>query len=264
MNNSIYRNNNNRGQTSDFLNSPEDMNKTRRSDSPMSQIPSKPTRPYPNVQSSKPKKERYGMSSGVWDVTLAITETALDIIKAVMVVGGIISANLADVLFGAVGITILFGGSSNLFNGTPVWIIGLILSMGASAIQIVLWSMIQKRDITFYQIFHWKKLPSDVRGFLLMAFTVWTLDTLVDVSPVALLVQNSEYETIAPLYVAMIVAVSVIVFILCGFSEIMTSNMRSLLTGGGNSGSGQNQPSQSSQGKRYNSETKFPVGLPRK
>jgi len=192
----------------------------------------KPT-PYPLVSNGYKKQEnRYGMTSNVWEKTLTATETLLDIIKAIMVVGGILAANLADVIFGAVGITILFGGSSALFNGTPVWVIGLILSMGASAIQIFLWSMIQKRGITISHLIHWKKLPTDVQTFLAMAFTVWALDTLIDMSPIALLVQNSQYESITPLYIVMVASVSILVFILCGFSEIMTSNMRAMLTGG--------------------------------
>jgi hypothetical protein len=182
-----------------------------------------------NPSVSPTSEPRYGMSNNIWGITLTVTETLLDIIKAVMVVGGILAANLADVIFGAVGITILFGGTSALFNGTPVWLIGTILSMGASAIQIYLWSLIQKRGITISQLFNWKKIPTDTRGFLGMAFLVWFIDTLIDMSPVALLVQNSQYETIQPLYIAMVTSVSILVFILCGFSEIMTSNMRGML-----------------------------------
>jgi len=193
------------------------------------------TEPFVPIKTNKKKETkaeaRYGMSNGVWDITLKITEVLLDIIKAIMVVGGILSANLADVIFGAAGITILFGGSSASFNGTPVWIIGTILSLGASAIQIFFWSAIQKRGITMSQIFNWKTLPKDIKPFLTMAGIIWFSDTLIDMSPIALLVQNSQYETITPLYWAMIVVVSIIVFILCGFSEIMTSNMRAILEG---------------------------------
>ena len=192
-----------------------------------SPVPNSRPQPFTTGKSN----ERYGMSNGVWAVTLKVTETLLDIIKAFMVVGGILSANLADVIFGAAGITILFGGSSALFNGTPVWIIGTILSLGASAIQIVLWSAIQKRGIKLDHLFHWKKIPADMRAFLGMAGLIWFLDTLIDMSPIALLVQNSEYQVFTPIYSAMIIAVSVIVFILCGFSEIMTSNMRGILSG---------------------------------
>ena len=188
--------------------------------------------PTPYQQQSRPATatKRYGMSDGVWGVTLKTTEILLDIIKGFMVVAGILAANMADVIFGTVGITILFGGSSALFNGTPVWVIGAILSMGASAIQIFLWGAIQKRGITLDKILHWN-IPNDMKLFLGMALVVWFLDTLIDMSPIALLVQNSQYEAITPLYWAMIVAVSIIVFILCGFSEIMTSNMRGMLEG---------------------------------
>ena len=177
-----------------------------------------------------------------------------------MVVGGILAANLADVIFGTVGITILFGGSSALFNGTPVWVIGLILSMGASAIQIFLWSLIQKRGLSLNQLFNWKKLPSDIKGFMSMAFVVWFLDTLIDLSPVALLVQNSQYKTIEPLYWAMIASVSVIVFILCGFSEIMTSNMRGMLLM-----EETRKPNNNSSSQTYQSTTRdIPNSIPRK
>ena len=208
---------------------------------------------------SKPT-ERYGMSGEVWNATLKVTETLLDIIKAFMVVGGILSASLADVIFGAAGITILFGGSSANFNGTPVWLIGTILSLGASAIQIFLWSAIQKRGITLSHLLHWKKIPGDMRAFLTMAGVIWFLDTLIDMSPIALLVQNSQYEAIETLYIAMIVAVSIIVFILCGFSEIMTSNMRGILTGATTQAQTSRQPVYNT--KR--AETSFPSSIPKK
>jgi hypothetical protein len=184
----------------------------------------------------------------------------MDIIKAFMVVGGIISASMADVIFGAAGITILFGGSSATFNGTPVWVIGTILSLGASAVQIFLWSAIQKRGITLDHILHWKRIPKDMRAFLGMAGIIWFLDTLIDMSPIALLVQNSQYEEITLLYWAMIVAVSIIVFILCGFSEVMVSNMRSILEGP--TAQSSNSPSKPVY-NRNNMENSFPT-LPKK
>jgi len=206
------------------------------------------------VYNNKLPDSRTGMSNGVWDATLKITEVMLDVIKAVMVVGGIIASNLADVIFGAAGITILFGGSSVVFNGLPVWIIATIISMGASSIQIFLWSLIQKRNIGLSDILKWRKLPSDIKGFLSMALIVWTFDTLIDMSPIALLVQNSQFESIGWLYWAMVTAVSIIVFLLCGFSEVMTSNMRGMLLG-----NQENKPKQT----EYTKKNSVIDGLPK-
>jgi len=185
----------------------------------------------PPVSRQSSSNDRTGMSNKVWENTLKISEILVDVIKAFMVVGGILAANLADVIFGAAGITILFGGSSVIFNGLPVWIIATIISMGASSIQIFLWSLIQKRNIGFSDILKWKKLPSDIKGFLSMALVVWIFDTLIDMSPIALLVQNSQFQSVTWLYWAMVISVSVIVLLLCGFSEVMTSNMRGMLLG---------------------------------
>jgi hypothetical protein len=234
---------------------------------PQYQYPNRQQKQVEQRKEEKPARieERHGMSNGVWGFTLAITEIILDIIKAIMVVGGIVAANLADVIFGTVGITILFGGSSALFNGTPVWVIGLILSMGASAVQIFLWSLIQKRGIGISQILKWKRLPEDIKMFMSMALVVWVLDTLIDMSPIALLVQNSQYESITPLYFAMIGAVSIIVFILCGFSEIMTSNMRAMLMAGSDNSKKNSQQQSNNQTQQYQSVTRnIPNSIPRR
>jgi len=186
----------------------------------------------PNFTQSNNNEERYGMSNAVWDWTLKITEITLDITKAIMVIGGIIAANMADVIMGSIGVTILFGGYGTSFNNTPVWIIGTVMSMGASAIQIYLWSLLQRRNIGISQMFHWKKLPPDIKGFLVMAIGVWFIDTFIDVSPIALMVQTSQYKSLPILYNIMVWSVVVLVFILCGFSEILTSNMRAMLMTG--------------------------------
>lgn len=186
-------------------------------------------KPQNNQQYQKPIEKRSGMSDHVWDLALTIIEVISDVTKATMFIGGVISANLADVVMGSITISYLFGGfNANVF-GTPVWALGIIISMGASAIQIYLWSLLSKRNIGFKEIWNWKKLPSDIKTFLIMAFFIWFADTLIDVSPVALLVGNSQFQGIQWLNNILIFFVGAIIFVLCGFAELLTTNMRSML-----------------------------------
>lgn len=187
----------------------------------------KPQPPQPQPQQRayiQPKRNRLD----IWNVALDLMEICLDVIKAVMIVGGVISMNLLDVTMGAISITLLFGSNTNLF-GIPAGYIATAFSMGATAVQLFLWNLLVRRNIGLGDILNWKKLPRDIRIFLPGALILWLVDTAMDTMPLALLVQNSQYEQIPFAYYAMIVCAVILVVLLCGFAEVLTLNMKDLL-----------------------------------
>jgi hypothetical protein len=193
------------------------------------------------------------VQSGIWNLTLTILEILLDIIKAVMVLGGVLAANLADVLMGSIAISILFGGATKDLYGIPAWQIGVIISVGASAIQIVLWMMIKNRGYGLKDLLNFKRLPTEVKTFLVGAVIIWFFDTMTDVSPVFLLVKESGFQQIGPLNNILIAGVTIMVVILCGFSEPLTANIKFLLKESeGKQQYNQNQQRQGNNNKNYN------------
>ena len=175
------------------------------------------------------KGDRSGMSETAWNWVLSAVEIFTDFVKGIMVVGGIIAAVSADFIMGSISVTSLINNNTSHLYNLPSFGFGAIISMGTSAIQIFMWSLIKRRGITLRQIFSPKTLPKDVQGFMAGALILWICDTIMDVAPLALLFTNANYLAFPTLYKVLIGIVSLIVFILCGFSEILTSNMRSML-----------------------------------
>ena len=108
------------------------------------------------------------MSTTAWSWVFTITEWVMDFIKGFMIVGGIIAANLADFIMGSIGISLIVNTKINSLTFVNGFGFGSILSMGASAIQIYMWSLIQKRGITAKMILTprlWKNIPSDIKSF---------------------------------------------------------------------------------------------------
>lgn len=165
----------------------------------------------------------------VWEFALSLLEFLLDVIKAIVVFSGIIAANLADFIMGTIAISVLFGGWDAKLYNMPVWAIGLIISLGSSAVQIALLNVIRNKGVNLFDPKTYNNIKGDVKGFLVMAGLVWLMDTVIDVSPIGLLVQNSQYESITWLYNVLVLFVGGIVFILCGFSELLTANIKSLM-----------------------------------
>lgn len=187
-----------------------------------------------NNNSLKKDDKRTGMSNGAWSIVFTITEIIGDIVKGILIVGGIIAANLADFIMGSIGVSFLINPTIKNYTFINGFGFGSIISMGSSAIQIYMWSLIQKRGISFSDVIkpsNWKKLPKDVIGFLTAAGILWFIDTFLDVSPMFILFTSETYGSMPFLYYSLIVAVLIIVIILCGFAEILTSNMRSMFSG---------------------------------
>jgi divalent metal cation (Fe/Co/Zn/Cd) transporter len=174
-------------------------------------------------------ENRVGMSGRAWNLSLGILELLLDFIKGFTIVAGVLAASVADWAMGAISVTILFAANAPIYTQTPVWVISLALSLGASAFQIYLFAVLQKRKIGLKQLLAWKKLDKELQALVSVAGGLWLVDTFMDVAPVILLVQDSQYKAIPNLWLLMVGAVIIVVFILCGFSELLTSNMRNIL-----------------------------------
>jgi hypothetical protein len=163
---------------------------------------------------------------------LGVTEVIVSIIESISIVGGIIGANIADIAFGTIALNFMFSGSNMLIAGmTPVLYISLAVSAGTSAIQIYLWTLLRRRGIGYNEIINFKKLPANIKSFLLGAGIIWLADTLLDISPLALLMRGSLFEG-SGMYALVKIIVYLLVFLLCGFAEPLTANMVDMLEGG--------------------------------
>lgn len=188
------------------------------------------------TSSRNTREERTGMSEAGWRTVFKITEIVLDIIKGGMIIGGIIAANLADSIMGSVAISFMIKPEIQAYTQYS-WLnpmtFGVILSLGASSVQIYMWSLIQKKKIGFRTLINpknWKNIPKDVAGFLSVAAFLWAVDTFLDISPMFVFYTNNVYGQTG-LYPYLVMAITFIVIMLCGFAEILTSNMRNMLLG---------------------------------
>lgn len=174
----------------------------------------------------------------ILDGALSITEVVVSILKAIVIVGGIIGANLADTGFGTLALSFMFGGGMlNISAMTANNWLSVFVSTGTSAIQVYLWTLLSKRGIGLKHLVNFKKLPSDIQGFIIGAGIVWLFDTILDISPLSILIRGSLYEGGSWFTIVKII-VYVLVFLLCGFAEPLTANMRQMLETGNTSQKG--------------------------
>lgn len=185
-------------------------------------------RPSSNTREIARKEDRSGMSVSAWLLVFKVVDLVSDVIKGIMVVGGILAANLADFIMGSIAVSFLVRPQISTYTFVNGFGFGAILSMGSSAIQIYMWSLIQKRKIKLKDLLKWKTLPEDVKGFMAAAIILWFIDTFLDMSPLFVLLSNTMYTEFQYVYIALVVFVAIILFILCGFAEILTSNMKSM------------------------------------
>lgn len=195
------------------------------------------TRPVYSQPTSSPSKSssdsRTGMSDISWHWVLRITDFLTDLIKSSVVILGILAANVADTVMGSIAISLLVRPEIQQYSSYN-WInpmnFGIIISLGASSIQIYMWSLIQKKNISFKTLINpknWRYLPKEVGGFLAFAGLLWAIDTFLDVSPMFVFYTSAVYGSTG-LYPYLVAGVTIIVIILCGFAEILTSNMRGM------------------------------------
>ncbi len=177
---------------------------------------------------------RTNMSGTTWGVVFSVTEILGDIIKAIVLIGGILACNAADVIMGTIAVSLLMApNASNIISANlGQYGFGSILSLGASSIQIFMWSVLMKRGITIKQIWNFKRLPKDIQAFLAGALLIWTIDTFLDMSPVFVLFRNTNYTGHPTLYFLLVLGATVILFLMCGLAEVLTSNMRKMFNAG--------------------------------
>jgi len=169
--------------------------------------------------------------NGIWETILTVLEITLEVIKGGMILLGVLASNVADFAFGAIAATILFGGADFSFYGyRSAWLASLI-SLSTSAIQIILWNWLRQRGFKFKEIFNFRKMSDDVQFFLAIAVGIWALDTALDISPLALLVAQSGFQAIPKVNIALVWIVGAIMFLITGFSEPLTANIRYLIGG---------------------------------
>lgn len=186
------------------------------------------TRYVGNTSGGGTTDEGSSMSDGTWGIVLNILEVVLNVIKGVIVVSGVLAFNMADTILGTIGTGLLFDPIVAQSFNLNVWLLGAIPSLGASSVQIFLWSLIKKRNISFSKLIKFD-VPKDVKAFMVAAIAVWAIDTFIDVSPLSILMSNSRYIAFPTLYKVLSVSVAVLLFIMCGFAELLTSNMRGML-----------------------------------
>jgi hypothetical protein len=174
----------------------------------------------------------HGWKDAIMDTALSFTEVVVSLIKALSIIGGVVGANLSDIGFGALALTFMFGGSGiTIYNITPADILTISISAGTSAIQIGLWGVLARKGIGIKQLWNFKRLPVDIQSFLVSAILVWALDTTLDISPLSILIKGSLYEGGSWFVIVKLVVYS-LVFLLCGFAEPLTANMRQMLETG--------------------------------
>lgn len=172
-------------------------------------------------------ENRAGLSVQGWRIVLDVLEFISDLFKGFLIVSGVLAANLADFIMGSIAISFLTNPEIRNYTFVNGFGFGAILSLGASAIQIFMWGVIQKRGISFGQIIK-MNVPKDLKGFLIAAVGLWFIDTMLDLSPLFILMSNVFYNNNI-IFGVLVSFVAIILFILCGFAEILTSNMRGMI-----------------------------------
>lgn len=164
----------------------------------------------------------------IWGGTLTFLEVVRVIITALIVIVGVLAINFADVAMGAVSGAILFGGTERSLYGIPALQISTAISMGSSALQIILWMYMQKQGFSITKM--WNSKIEGIRFFMIVTAVLWVIDTGFDIAPVLLFVGNSEFQQLPEVYPWLVFGMLALVFVLCGFAEPLTANLRSLVS----------------------------------
>jgi len=177
----------------------------------------KPQQAYQNQTPAR--KER-----NIWATSLEYLEIFLDFMKVIILFGGLALANLMDVVMGGIAMSVLFGKNLEAFGVSSVWF-GSAFSLTFAAAQIFFFAVIKNK---------WKqirahKVTADVWVAIGLGAFIWLIDTTLDVSPVFLMIGNSQFQEI-PLLYNLVSAIAVIgTFLICGFAEVFTTTIRQVL-----------------------------------
>ena len=148
--------------------------------------------------------------------------------RSVLIVLGVMAINIADSAMGALGLSFMFNNRIAEYTLLSDVTLGLVFSLGLSATQIYMWMIIQKRGIHIRHLWQWKRIPSDVKNFLFITFGLWIIDTFIDTSPLAVVMTNENFVSNPVLYQFLSISVYIVTIVLCGFAELITSNMKEM------------------------------------
>lgn len=161
---------------------------------------------------------------------VAFASWVWSIFKSIMIVMGIISVNLADSGMGALALSLIFNTKIVEYTNMSDMVLSIAFSLGLSAVQIYMWMLINKRGIGLSHLFHWSRIPRDVKSFLGVAFVLWVIDTFMDTVPLEVILTSENFSN--PMYFGFIkISVYVITIVLCGCAELITGNMKKMLEG---------------------------------
>lgn len=196
------------------------------------------------------------IKEGISTFFIGTIDLVITLIKWTSILIGVLAAQLADAGFGTIALGFLFSGSANILAGLSVWIlninpntVGFLISLGGSAFQIFAWSLMHKRGIGVTDLFRFRHLPKDIQQFMSIAIGMWFIDTAIDISPISLMIKNSTYGDSGFVYDAVVVLVYIMVIILCGFSEVLTTNIKDMFSVGEGKPKPKTQPMISNKGK---------------
>lgn len=172
-------------------------------------------------------------ADSVWNFAVVSADFLMVIFKAVMFLAGMGVAAIADWWMGAISINALFGmgvpASGFLVSFQNFLSIGSLISLSASAFQLAMWQYLSKRGIGLREIWEWRLRPEE-KSFVVTTLVIWLADTVSDIVPVFLIMRSDMYVNYMWVYRLMVVLVSILVLIICGFSEVLTTNMRNIFS----------------------------------
>lgn len=167
-------------------------------------------------------------SNGIMAFVWSSVDFLITIIKGILIIGGAIGASLADVVFGALTLSLLL---VNIEGTAPeVRYAPILVSMGASGIQLILWQLIQNKGGIARL---WKSrdfaLIVSLFAVILMKFG----DDYMDIAIINYLMVGSVLPaSLGPTMFSFLkAAVLFIVWVLTGFSEIFVVNAVEILKG---------------------------------
>lgn len=160
-------------------------------------------------------------NTDVMSIFWSIAGFLITIIRGLLIVGGgAIAASLADVILGALTLDLLLVNTEGTIDAVKY--APIVLSMGASGVQLILWQIVQKRG-GLRQVFASKDLVSKLvfGGVIAMKFA----DDFMDISIVNYLMIGSLLPgMLGWWFIPLKGAVLFITWMLTGFSEIFVVN----------------------------------------
>ena len=167
-------------------------------------------------------------TKGIMDFVWEIADVLVTLIKGILIIGGAVASASADVVLGALTLALLLVNTSGTIE--EVKYAPVMISLGASGIQLILWQIIQNKGGV-------RKVLSSKNIASLIAFVAVFLmkfaDDFMDVTIVNYLMVGSVLPISLgdSLFSLLRNSVMFIVWVLTGFSEIFVVNAIELMKG---------------------------------